>query len=215
MLAKVEFRKAGTGGVTRAQGLHVDRLEGEALYLKGGGQIEAATVMWAAGVRAADLAQAIAAPRGRSGRLLVEPTLQLPGHPEVFAIGDMAGAEENGAQLPMLAQVALQGAECAVANIARSLRGQPLLPFRYRNKGIMATIGRNAAVAQIGPFKFTGFLAWLIWLGLHIVTLIGFRNRVFVLINWMWNYFSYDRAVRLILGGANAADPPAPPHESP
>lgn len=191
----------------------VERLEGERLYLKGGEQIEAGTVMWAAGVRAEDLATRIQAPRGRQDRIAVLPTLQLADHPEVFVIGDMAAVQQDGAVLPMLAPVAQQEARWAAANIGRLVRGEAALPFRYRDKGTMATIGRQAAVAQIGPLKFTGFFAWLLWLGLHIVLLIGFRNRLLVLINWAWDYCFYDRAVRLILSAPDEqarkpADPP-------
>jgi NADH:ubiquinone reductase (H+-translocating) len=179
----------------------VERLDGELLQLHGGERIEAATVMWAAGVRAEDLAAQVGAAQGRAGRVSVLPTLQLEGHPEVYAIGDFAGAhDERGDPLPQVAPVAIQAAVAAVTNIARALAGQPPLPFRYRDKGVMATIGRKEAIAQVGPLRLSGFLAWLAWLGLHIVELIGFRNRVFVLLDWGWNYFTWDRAVRLILG---------------
>jgi NADH:ubiquinone reductase (H+-translocating) len=179
----------------------VERLDGESLQLHGGERIEAATVMWAAGVRAEDLAAQVGAAQGRAGRVSVLPTLQLEGHPEVYAIGDFAGAhDERGDPLPQVAPVAIQAAAAAVTNIARALAGQPPLPFRYRDKGVMATIGRKEAIAQVGPLRLSGFLAWLAWLGLHIVELIGFRNRVFVLLDWGWNYFTWDRAVRLILG---------------
>lgn len=176
----------------------VDRLEGSVLHLKSGASIAAGTVTWAAGVRAADLAATLPADHGRGGRVVVLPTLQLRDHAEVFVVGDMA--EQSGSALPMLAPVAIQGGRHAADAIALLLRGRRPRPFHYRDRGIMATIGRSAAVAQIGPFRFSGFFAWLVWLGLHIVTLIGFRNRLFVLINWAWDYFLYDRAVRLILG---------------
>jgi NADH dehydrogenase len=177
----------------------IGRLDGDTLFLKDGGVIRAGTVMWAAGVRAEDLAATVAAEHVPGGRVAVLPTLQIPGHPEAFVVGDMAGARRNCELLPMLAPVAQQEARCAAANIDRLLRGRKALPFRYRDRGTMATIGRNAAIAQIGPLRFTGFLAWLVWLGLHIVTLIGFRNRLLVLVNWAWDYLFYDRAVRLIL----------------
>jgi NADH dehydrogenase len=187
----------------------VESMDGELLRLRGGGELRTGTVMWAAGVHAADLVEGVPAPKGRSRRLVVDPYLRLPDHPEVYAIGDLAAAAgQDGQPLPMLAPVAMQAAACAVANIARDLEGKPPLPFAYRDRGTMATIGRNAAVAQIGPLSFTGFIAWLMWLALHIVTLIGFRNRVLVLVNWCWNYLTYDRGVRLIIGGAAAAEPP-------
>ncbi|HZQ36141.1 MAG TPA: NAD(P)/FAD-dependent oxidoreductase [Dehalococcoidia bacterium] len=186
----------------------VESLDGDRLRLRGGGELRTGTVMWAAGVHAADLVDGVPAPKGKSRRLQVDRYLRLPDHPEVYGIGDMAAASPDGQPLPMLAPVAMQGAACAVANIARDIAGKPPLPFVYRDRGTMATIGRNAAVAQIGPLPFTGFIAWLMWLGLHIVTLIGFRNRMLVLVNWSWNYLTYDRGVRLIIGGAAAAEPP-------
>jgi NADH dehydrogenase len=188
----------------------VEALDGETLRLRGGATIQTGTVMWAAGVRAEALAEDVPGRTRKSGRVAVDAALRAEGHPEVFVIGDIAGAEQHGQPVAMLAQAALQEAACAVANIARDLAGEPPLPFRYRDKGIMATIGRNAAVAQIGPLQFTGLVAWLMWLGLHIVTLIGFRNRVLVLINWSWNYLTYDRGVRLILGGVAGPSSAAP-----
>lgn len=179
----------------------VERLQGEELTLHGGEKLRAATVMWAAGVRAGDLAGQTGAEQGKGGRLRVEPSLRLPGHPEVYVVGDMAGAtDRSGAALAMLAPVAVQGARAAVTNIARAMLGQEPLPFRYRNKGIMATIGRKEAVVEIGRLRLTGNIAWVGWLTLHILELIGFRNRLLVLVDWAWNYFTYDRAARLILG---------------
>ena len=128
-----------------------------------------------------------------------EPTLQLPQHPEVFVIGDAAYVEDKeGKPLPMLATVAQQEAALAAANLRRILKGQRLEPFRYKDPGLLATIGRNAAVARIGGLSFSGFIAWVIWVGLHIYRLIGFRNRLLVLINWAWDYIFYDNQVRLI-----------------
>ncbi|HLZ71950.1 MAG TPA: NAD(P)/FAD-dependent oxidoreductase [Dehalococcoidia bacterium] len=178
----------------------VESLDGALLRLRGGGEIRTGTVMWAAGVRAADLVAGVPAPKGKSGRIEVDGCLRLKDHPEVFCIGDMSIAGAGGEPLPMLAQVAIQGAASAADNIARDLRREPPRPFVYRDKGIMATIGRNAAVAQVGPLALTGFIAWLMWLALHIVILIGFRNRLLVLVNWSWNYLTYDRGVRLIIG---------------
>jgi NADH dehydrogenase len=129
---------------------------------------------------------------------VVEPTLQLAGHPEVYVIGDAAFLEAQGPSLPMMAPVALQMGETAAANIRRSLAGEPLAAFQYRDPGSLATIGRNAAVARIHGVSFTGFPAWVVWLVVHLIQLIGFRNRLFVLTNWAWDYFFYDRAVRLI-----------------
>jgi NADH dehydrogenase len=191
----------------------VTQLDGDRLLLKDCSEIHTGTVIWAAGVRAAELADALEAEQGKQHRLKVEETLQLPGHPEVFVIGDMAAFEQGGSLLPMVAPVAIQGAQHAARSIDALMQGRQPSRFHYRDRGTMATIGRKAAVAQIGPLKLTGFIAWLAWLGLHLVTLIGFRNRLLVLVNWAWDYFFYDRAVRLILGGAHPppqTDPATP-----
>jgi len=128
----------------------------------------------------------------------VLPTLQLPDRPGVYVIGDAAYLEEHGKALPMVATVAAQQGEHAATNILADLRKKPLKPFKYRDLGSMATIGRNAAVAYSFGIQFQGFLAWVVWLVVHLTGLIGFRNRLIVLINWAWDYFFYDRAVRLI-----------------
>jgi NADH dehydrogenase len=129
----------------------------------------------------------------------VEPTLQLPQHPEVFIVGDAAYVQdEHGQPLPMLATVAQQQAKTAARNLQRILKGERPQPFHYKDPGLLATIGRNAAVARIWGLSFSGFIAWVIWVGLHIFRLIGFRNRLVVLINWAWDYFFYDNQVRLI-----------------
>ena len=188
-------------GVEVRLGARVARADGEWVELADGERIHTRTLVWAAGVRPADLAARLDAPKVRGGRVKVDESLRLPGHPEVFVIGDMAGVEQDGELLPMLAPVAMQEGEHVAETIRRDVAGLPAVPFRYRDKGTMATIGRNAAVAQIGPVSLTGFIAWLAWLGLHLVQIIGFRNRLLVLINWMWDYFRYDRAVRLITSG--------------
>jgi NADH dehydrogenase len=173
----------------------------EAVVLAGGESIATASPVWTAGVRGATLAGDLPWPRARGGRLPVRPSLQAPDYDNVFVIGDLAYLEQDGQALPGVAQVAMQQGEHAAAAIARlAQRDQaPPPPFRYRDKGAMATVGRNAAVAMIGGRLYTGFPAWLIWLAVHIVFLIGFRNRLGVLINWAWNYIFYERAVRLIL----------------
>ena len=172
--------------------------DGERVRLKSGEIIPAHTVIWAAGVKAAPLNATLGLTVGRQGRIPVEPTLQVPGHPEVYLIGDASYAEDNGAPLPMVAPVAIQMAEVAAQNIVRALRGQPLQAFRYRDQGTLATIGRNAAVADVFGLQLSGFPAWVMWLVVHIIQLIGFRNKLFVLLNWAWDYFFYERAVRLI-----------------
>ena len=159
------------------------------------------TVLWAAGVSASPLGAALGAPVDRAGRVQVLPDLTIPGSPNVFVTGDLASlAGENGRPLPGVAQVAIQMGQHAVRNILRSLEHQPLRPFRYRDLGNMATIGRASAIADFGSFRLTGTLAWLAWLFVHILNLIGFRNRLVVFVQWAWAYFSYQRAIRLITG---------------
>jgi NADH:ubiquinone reductase (H+-translocating) len=176
----------------------VTGFDGHRVHLKNGEIIPANTLIWAAGVRAASLVNTLDVEKGRQGRVVVEETMQLPGHPHVFVIGDAAYLEHEGAPLPMVAPVAIQQAKTAARNIQNLLAGTPLETFQYRDPGSLATVGRNAAVARIGRFHFAGFAAWLVWLAVHIFWLIGFRNRLLVLINWAWDYFLYERAVRLI-----------------
>ncbi len=177
----------------------VSRITREAVHLKDGMSVPAETVVWTAGVRGDSLAQAWGLPTARAGRVAVEPTLQLPGHPEVSVIGDLAYVEERGQPLPMIAPVAIQQGTTAARNIERQIAGQDPLPFRYRDPGVMVVIGRNAGVVHVWGRSFTGFPAWVLWLSVHLAKLIGFRNRLFVLINWAWDYLFYERAVRLIL----------------
>ena len=187
----------------------VSRIEADAVHLKDGTVIPAETVVWTAGVRGERSAAAWGLPVDRSGRVPVEPTLQLAGHPEVYAVGDLARFEQDGRLLPMVAPVAMQQATAAARNIRRQSSGQALMPFRFRDPGMMATIGRNAAVAHYAGLAITGFPAWLVWLGVHLAKLIGFRNRIMVLTNWAWDYFLYERAVRLILPTSSCHEPKA------
>jgi NADH:quinone reductase (non-electrogenic) len=166
----------------------------------GGERIPAQTVLWAAGVAASPLARSLGAPLDRAGRVLVEPTLAVPGHPQIFVIGDLASLQQDGRPLPGVAQVAIQGGKHAAKNILRAICGEPLLPFRYRDYGNVAVIGRGSAVVDVGGAKASGFFAWVFWLFLHIFWLIGFRNRVTVLIEWAWSYITMQRGVRLITG---------------
>jgi NADH:quinone reductase (non-electrogenic) len=179
-------------------GAAVSDYDGDRVLLKGGEVIPARTLIWAAGAKAVTLTSRLGLPTSRQGRVSVGPTLQVPGHPEISVIGDAAYLEADGEPLPMMAPVAIQMAETAVANIVRALRGEPPVAFRYRDPGSLATIGRNAAVAYLGGFAFTGFPAWVVWLVVHIIQLIGFRNKLFVLLNWAWDYFFFERAARLI-----------------
>jgi len=179
-------------------GAAVEGYDGTCARLAGGETIPARTLVWAAGAKAAALTGALGLRTARQGRIAVEPTLQVPGHPDVYVVGDAAWVEREGAPLPMMAPVAIQMAETAARNIVRQIAGRAPEPFRYRDPGSLATIGRSAAVAYIHGLSFTGFPAWVVWLVVHLVQLIGFRNKLLVLINWAWDYFFYDRAVRLI-----------------
>jgi len=172
---------------------------GQRVELSDGTEIQANTLIWTAGVKAAGITSQLGVDVSGSGRVRSEATLQLPEHPEVYVIGDMAYLENgNGQPLPMLSTVAIQQGEVAAKNIQRAIKGLEQRLFHYKDPGLLATIGRNAAVARIWGLSFSGFIAWLIWIGLHIYRIIGFRNRLVVLINWAWDYFFYDNQVRLI-----------------
>jgi NADH dehydrogenase len=165
--------------------------------------IPANTIVWAAGVQASPLGRSLGVELDRVGRVLVNPDLTIPGHPEIFVIGDMASLQDaRGRPLPGVAQVAMQQGAWAAANIVRAIEGKPARPFRYRDLGNMATIGRNSAVADIRGLRLTGFVAWLAWAVVHILNLIGFRNRVLVGLQWLWSYLTFQRGARLITGAA-------------
>jgi NADH dehydrogenase len=167
----------------------------------GANQLPAAVILWAAGVAASPLGKKLGAPVDRAGRVAVNEDLSLPGHPEVFVIGDLATLkDEKGKLLPGVAPVAIQEGKATAKNIAAELRGEPRKKFHYFNKGNLATIGRAAAVAEFGKIHISGFIAWLSWLFIHIFFLIGFRNRIIVLLQWAWSYFTYERGARLITG---------------
>jgi NADH:ubiquinone reductase (H+-translocating) len=175
-------------------------------------RIEASTVLWAAGVRASPLCRTIGIPSDRLGRALVAQDCSIPAHPEVFVIGDAACfvPEGQAAPLPGVSPVAMQQARFVARQITRSLAGRPREVFHYLDKGSMATIGRSRAVAVVGKLELTGFIAWLAWLALHIVYLIGFRNRLVVLVDWAWAYIGYRRGSRLITGRRLQAGAPLP-----
>jgi NADH dehydrogenase len=163
--------------------------------------IEAGTVLWAAGVSASPLGASLGVPLDRAGRVIVQDDLTVPGHPEISVVGDLAAFRTTeGAWLPGVAQVAMQQAAHAAANITRQAAGQPTRPFSYRNLGNLATIGRNSAVADLPRLRMKGFPAWLFWLFVHVFNLIGFRNRLSVMIQWASSYMTYQRSVRLITG---------------
>ena len=172
----------------------------------GAREVRAANVFWAAGVMASPLAHTLGVALDRAGRVPVRPDLTVPGHPEAFVVGDLAAClDASRKQLPGLAPVAIQEGQHAARNVVRALRGEPYAPFRYKDRGMLATIGRAAAVADLGRLRFSGYPAWLAWIFVHIFWLIGFRNRFIVLFEWAWAYLTYQRAVRLITG-PTAAD---------
>ncbi|WP_435009593.1 NAD(P)/FAD-dependent oxidoreductase [Tundrisphaera lichenicola] len=164
------------------------------------GRIEARTVLWGAGVQGSPLARTLGVPLDRAGRVLVEPDLSIPGAPEVFVIGDLAAIEQDGKPVPGVAPAAMQGGQYVARMIKATLKGKPRKPFHYLDKGSLATIGRHAAVAQIGKIHLSGFVAWLAWSLIHVFFLIGFRNRVLVMLEWGWLYLFHDRGSRLITG---------------
>jgi NADH:ubiquinone reductase (H+-translocating) len=159
------------------------------------------TILWGAGVQASPLAKSLGTPLDRAGRVLVEPDLTVPGHKDVFVLGDLAAVEQyDGSFVPGVAPAAIQEGQHTALNLERAVAGQPLRAFRYKDKGSLATIGRAAAVADFGKFKLSGFLAWFAWLAIHIFFLIGFRNRFLVITQWAWAYLTYQRGARLITG---------------
>ncbi len=163
--------------------------------------IRSRTILWAAGVQASPLAVSLGVPLDRAGRVLVEPDLTIPGHKEVFVIGDLAAVKQRSGELvPGVAPGAIQEGQHTAMNLDRALNGQPLRAFQYNDKGSLATIGRAAAVAEVGPLKMSGFLAWFAWLAIHIFFLIGFRNRFLVISQWAWAYLTHARGARLITG---------------
>jgi NADH dehydrogenase len=162
-------------------------------------RIDARTVLWAAGVAASPLGRALGAPVDRAGRVQVTSELSVPGHPEVFVAGDLAAFAQEGRPLPGVAPAAMQMGRHAARNVARLAHGERPRPFRYVDKGSLATIGRRAAVADLGRVRLSGLPAWLAWLGIHIFFLIGFRNRFVVMFEWAWAYLTYQRSARIIL----------------
>ena len=166
----------------------------------GGERVEARTILWAAGVEGSPLACSLRFPLDSGGRVPVQSDLSVAGAPGLFVIGDLASLKQDGHLLPALAPVAVQEGRQAAKNILRTIQGLPGLPFTYRSQGMLATIGRAAAVAEVAGLKFYGFVAWLFWLLVHIVWLIGFRNRFLVVAEWAWTYFRYERGARLITG---------------
>lgn len=187
-------------GVRVRLGAPVASVRDDAVVFRDGEELRAGTVIWAAGVRAASLGQLLLGERDRAGRVRVGATLELPGADGVYVIGDLASVDgADGKPLPMLAPVALQGGRHAARNIMRRIARAPQLPFRYTDRGTMATIGRRRAVAHVFGLNVSGSLAWMMWLVLHLVQIISFRNRLLVFVNWVWNYVNYDRANRALV----------------
>ena len=172
--------------------------------------IPAEVVLWAAGVSASPLGRALGVPVDRAGRVFVEPDLSIPGHREVFVIGDLATLKDkHGNLLPGVAPVAMQEGKFVARQIAADLAGNSRETFHYLDKGSLATIGRAAAIAQFGKVHISGFVAWLAWLFIHIMFLIGFRNRILVMIQWAWSYLTYERGARLITGESRVVPVPS------
>ena len=178
--------------------VQVTNYDGERLSIKGGEIIPTHTVIWAAGIKAAPILDTLNIEQDQARRAIVNEFLQLPGHQDVFVIGDSAHCEYSGRPLPMIAPVAIQQADTAAKNITQLLAGKTLEKFTYKDVGSMATIGRNAAVVHMGQLKLKGFAAWLIWSLVHILRLIDIRNRFVVFMKWVWEYVFYDRLVRII-----------------
>jgi NADH dehydrogenase len=208
--AKHALERMGVEVLTNAK---VEAVDAEGVTV-GGKRIPCRTVIWAAGVLASPAGKWLNAPTDRNGRVLVEPNLSVPGHPDIFVIGDTATLQQDGKPLPGVAPVAMQQGRYVGALIQSRLRGQSEPPpFHYKDKGNLATVGRKFGIVQIGKLKLRGFIAWLFWLGVHIFFLIGFRNRLLVLIQWAWAYITYERGARLItvpVSEAEAADQPQP-----
>jgi len=196
--SRVALRDLQSLGVEVRTRAMVTRIESDAVYM-GDERIPACTVFWAAGNAASPIARTLGVPLDKAGRVLVEPDLSVPGHAEVFAVGDLAAvAWKDGELVPGVAPAANQEGAWAAANIVRTLRGEPRAAFRYRDKGALATIGRNRAIAEFGRVRLTGWIAWWFWLFVHILYLVGFRNRLSVLIEWGYAYLSNARSARLI-----------------
>jgi NADH dehydrogenase len=220
--AERELRSLGVEVIT---GVHVTRIDSEGVGY-GDEEIRARTVLWAAGVAASPIGATLGAATDRAGRVQVLPDLTIPGHPEVLVAGDLVSLQFEGRPVPGVAPAAVQAGRHAAKNVRRALLGQPLQEFRYHDKGSLATVGRAAAVAQFGRFRIAGFVAWWLWWVVHIFYLIGYRNRLAVMIGWAWQYFAFSRGARLITGrawsptegqdgaaapGAGPAGPGAPP----
>jgi len=196
--ARVQLERMG---VTVWLGRQVTGIDAQGVQL-GGDRLEAKTVVWCAGVAASPLGATLGTPLGRGGRVIAEPDLSVPGHPEIQVVGDLALLPDHQPPVPGVAPAAKQMGRHAARNIIATLAGRPTRPFRYRDYGQLATIGRSSAVAMFGKVHIWGWLAWVAWLTAHIYFLIGFRNRLVVLIDWAWAYWTFERAARVVDRGA-------------
>jgi NADH:ubiquinone reductase (H+-translocating) len=209
-LSNSAVRQLNKLGVEVMTGTAVTNIDEAHVYL-GDRSLPASVVLWCAGVSASTLGKLLGAPTDRSGRVQVQADLTIPGHPEVFVLGDLASIlQQNGKPVPGVAPGAIQMGKFAAAAIRGDLRGEIRKSFRYRDKGNLATIGRSAAIADVRGFKVSGYLAWLTWLFVHVLFLIGFRNRIQVLWEWFWDYVTFQRGARLITGQSRSIVPLAP-----
>jgi NADH:quinone reductase (non-electrogenic) len=197
-LHKYTLKQLTKMGVNVQLSSPVSQITSHAVVLKDGRAIPSETIVWTAGVGGVSLPQNWIFPTRRNGQVDVLSTLQLADHSDIYIVGDLAHVEQDGHPLQLIATVATQEGEWAARNIRRQIAGSEPELFQYHDPGMLAVTGRNAAAVRLGRFTFTGFLAWIIWLSVHIYRLIGFRNRLSVLINWAWDYLFYDRVVRLI-----------------
>jgi NADH dehydrogenase len=200
--ARVQLERMG---VTVWLGRKVTGIDAQGVQL-GGDRLEARTVVWCAGVAASPLGATLGVPLARGGRVIVDPDLSVPGHPEIHVVGDLAMLPEHQPTVPGVAPAAKQMGRHAARNIIAALAGQPTRAFRYRDYGQLATIGRSSAVAMFGRIHVWGWLAWVAWLSAHIYFLIGFRNRLVVLIDWAWAYWTFERSARVVVEPAKQRD---------
>ena len=187
-------------GVTVWLGRPVTGIDADGVQM-GAERLSARTVVWAAGVAASPLGASLGVPLDRAGRVIVGEDLSVPGYPEVTVIGDLAALPWHTPPVPGIAPAAKQMGRASASNILRTIKGLPAKPFRYQDVGMLATIGMNSAVAVIGRLQLSGYPAWLLWLVAHIYFLIGFRNRIVVLIDWAWAYWTYERSARIVIRG--------------
>jgi NADH dehydrogenase len=200
--ARAQLERLGVEVLTGAPVTEI----GADFLVAGGQRIPAQTILWAAGVAASSLGTQLGGELDRAGRVRVQADLSVAAHPEIFVAGDLASVQQDGKPVPGVAPAAKQMGTSAARNILARISGRPTVPFRYRDWGALATIGRHSAVAQLPTLRFSGILAWWFWLVLHIYFLIGFRSRLIVMINWAWAYFTYERAARIILGNSNGQE---------